>query len=143
MEKNSVLKGVSPELDSNSVHATWSNGEKTFYRFTVTFENGDEGQASSTLEQPKWKVGSAYNYELTTNQYGNNIKSIKDPNAQPFTGGGGGKKSNPLTQQQIIAQSCLNRSVELVIATVIDADQIEASTDKFMGIINKLAKKHV
>ncbi len=42
---------------------------KTFYEFTISFDNGDKGKANSTFETPKWEIGEEYSYLKTQREY--------------------------------------------------------------------------
>jgi hypothetical protein len=92
MEK-SKLKSFE-KLMINNVHATWVNDKnKTNWKFTVEFENGDKGTAMKMNEEGKGlDIGTEYVYEKSKNGNYTNIKGMKDANST-FAGGNGPKSS--------------------------------------------------
>lgn len=83
----SKIKSFSPII-KDGVHSTWSKDGKTFYNFTLEFENGDKGQASSTHSTPKWGIGKEYTYDISTNEKGyTNIRGLKAADYVPVAGG--------------------------------------------------------
>ena len=92
------LKSFTPIMKDGQ-HSSWSKDNKSYYNFTVEFDNGDKGQASSTSTTPKWKIGDEYNYEINTNDKGyTNIRGMK---AADFVPGGGYSKNNPEDNKNI------------------------------------------
>ena len=83
---------------ANGAHETYSGRNGLLYKFNVTIEyNGAEetGEASSSKEQPSWRVGSMYTFERTARgQQGQFISfsSLKPVDQAPggFSRGGGG-----------------------------------------------------
>ena len=87
---------------ANGVHATYQGAKGTLYKFMVTFENGDVGEANSTKTEPSWKIGDEYTYEKSTNGNYTNIKGMKKvETGGGYSGGGGNSKANdPEYQRQ-------------------------------------------
>ena len=105
MEKNSVVKNVTG-------NGTFEWQGKMFYKFEVTFENGDTGDYNSiSQEQNKFVVGQNVSY--TIDNKNPNYPKIKPVYASP----GGGftpRASNPEKDKLIVKQVCLKVSAEMV-----------------------------
>lgn len=145
MEAN--LKSFEP-LMNNGNHDSYIGQHGTMWKFTMEFEDGTKGNAQSPKQQPSWKIGDTYIFDVVENNGYKNIKGMK-PKDSNFNNGGGGKKENPLTQQLIIAQSSCDKAIRLFELKVKKEDgsemtikDLEPVTDKIMGIINRLAIKH-
>ena len=140
-----ILKTFEP-LMKEGIHDSWIGQHGTMWKFTMEFEDGTKGNVQSPKQQPSWKIGDEYIFEIVDNNGYKNIKGMK-PKDSNFNGGG--KKENPLTQQLIIAQSSCDKAIRLFELKVKKEDgsemtikDLEPITDKIMGIINRLANKH-
>lgn len=89
------MKGFSPVMKDGQ-HAGYSNSHGTYYNFTVEFEDGSKGQASSSKTEPSWKIGEEYEFEVVVNGNYTNIKKMK-----PVNGFGGGYKKPVLAMKEI------------------------------------------
>lgn len=92
---------------------------KTFYKFFVSFDNGDSGEYNSVkADQDKFVAGAETEYELTSNQYGNKIKPVYQQGGGNYSGGGYSKPAysgnNDGKQKMIVKQSCLKAAVDLL-----------------------------
>jgi len=114
------------------------------YYFLIEFENGDRGKYSHDKnEQDIFIVGQEAEYLITNTE--SNGKTYTWINLPKKAAGGFPKKDMAFEkhkQQLIIAQSCLDRTVELIIAEKVDLKDLKTCTDKFMTYVNELAKKH-
>jgi len=105
--KNAKIELVTP-------NGTWqtSDGSKTFYKFEVSFDNGDVGEYSSIhREQNKFEVGTTVDYEY----YAGKFPKIKPVYAKPNVPYGKpsasfGKSDD--VQVKIVRQSMLKASVD-------------------------------
>ena len=105
--KNAKIELVTP-------NGTWqtSDGSKTFYKFEVSFDNGDVGEYSSIhREQNKFEVGTTVEYEY----YAGKFPKIKPVYAKPNVPYGKpsasfGKSDD--VQVKIVRQSMLKASVD-------------------------------
>lgn len=94
----------------------YSGQRGTLYNFRVGFENGDTGTYSSTSQDnPKFKVGEEYEYEITEKEYQGQAFYIIKPVYQQ-SGYKSGSNSNAnfseSNQRGIFACSALNRAVD-------------------------------
>ena len=109
MKKGKVVS-VSPKGD-------FAFNGKTFYKFFVSFDNGDSGEYNSVkADQDKFVAGVEAEYELTSNQYGNKIKPVYQQGGGNFSGGGyskpaysGSNDDNPALKQKMIVKQCLKQ----------------------------------
>ena len=105
--KNAKIELVTP-------NGTWqtSDGSKTFFKFEVSFDNGDVGEYSSIhKEQNKFELGTTVDYEY----YGGKFPKIKPVYAKPPTPFSGGVTSfgkSEEVQTKIVRQSMLKASVD-------------------------------
>lgn len=105
----SKIKSFSPIM-RDGVHSTWSKDGKTFYNFTLEFENGDKGQASSTHSTPKWGIGKEYTYDISTNEKGyTNIRGLK---AADYVPGAGGNRNDPEENKSIAYQVSYQAAID-------------------------------
>lgn len=112
MEKKSKLLSFRP-LVINNLHQTYEgttkDGPTLFYKFVVSFENGDEGEVLSTKQEPSWKLNVEYGYLITERVYkGNkfyNIKHMKDT-ISTFNAGGGKSLEDWKSHAMQIAIEC-------------------------------------
>lgn len=81
---------------------TWSNGQKTFNRFQVSFANGDNPVFLSTGEFKKG-IGDEVQYQIKDEKY-NTAKLVYTPPANMSRGG------SPNRDQAIIRQSMVKAS---------------------------------
>jgi hypothetical protein len=58
-------------------HETYTNEHGKYWKFTVTFDNGDIGVAMSKKESSSWNAGIEYTYEKSVNGDFTNIKDMK------------------------------------------------------------------
>lgn len=119
------------KVTSVTANGTWDSQQYgTFYKFEVTFENGDTGEYSSkTIDQTKFVEGQQSTYTMQGRDVnGTTYYRIKP--AQPqggFTGGGGyGKPKDPATEQRIARMSVLKVAGDLAIAQKIKTTDITA-----------------
>ena len=61
-----VKKGIVKDVQANG---TWEGQYGLMYKFEVTFDNGDTGQALSKTENCKFVVGQEASYEYKGGQY--------------------------------------------------------------------------
>ena len=100
--KNAKIELVTP-------NGTWqtSDGSKTFFKFEVSFDNGDVGEYSSIhKEQNKFELGTTVDYEY----YGGKFPKIKPVYAKPstpFSGGAASFGKSDEVQTKIVRQSLL------------------------------------
>lgn len=106
------------KLIKNGAHAYWQRDalSSKLWKHTVTIKEGDKdvvGTAQSTKEEPAWKVGSEYTYEINEVKGHLNIKSLKlaDNN---FSSNVGGYVEAPNRQALIISQSCTGYAVQML-----------------------------
>lgn len=105
--KNAKIELVTP-------NGTWqtSDGSKTFFKFEVSFDNGDVGEYSSIhKEQNKFELGTTVDYEY----YGGKFPKIKPVYAKPstpFSGGAASFGKSDEVQTKIVRQSMLKASVD-------------------------------
>ena len=105
--KNGKIELVTP-------NGTWQTGDgsKTFFKFEISFENGDVGEYSSIhKEQNKFEVGTTVDYEY----YGGKFPKIKPVYAKPNVPTSGSSNSfskSPDVQIKIVRQSMLKASVD-------------------------------
>lgn len=92
MTKKSILKGFAPKV-KNGVQETYNGQNGVLYKYIASFENGDAGEANSTSQAPKWKIGAEYTYDLSSREYNGNtyysIKSLKQVEVASHSNGGG------------------------------------------------------
>lgn len=105
--KNAKIELVTP-------NGTWqtSDGSKTFYKFEISFDNGDVGEYSSIhKDQNKFEVGATTDYEY----YGGKFPKIKPvyskPNV-PYSGGSSSFGKSDDVQIKIVRQSMLKAAVD-------------------------------
>ena len=80
MEKIAKLTAFEPSKDKHGNHKTFEGGFGTLWKFIVTFDNGDKGEASSSRESPSWKIGDEFSYELCVNGVFSNIRNMTPVN---------------------------------------------------------------
>lgn len=119
---------------------------KTFYKFFVSFDNGDSGEYNSVkADQDKFQVGTESEYELTSNQYGNKIKPV-------YSQGGGGYSNNNYSkgsyssgsddkQRMIVKQSCLKAAVDLLKDKGAKSTDVLKVADSFVNWVMEETKK--
>lgn len=98
-------------------NGTWTSQQygKTFYKFEVTFDNGDMGEYSSvSAEQNKFVVGQSAEYEISSREYNGNMYYTIKPTQSENSYGGGKYKKDPATERRIVRMSVLNRATDLV-----------------------------
>lgn len=103
---------------------TWTSKQygTTFYKFEVTFENGDSGEYSSkSQEQTKFVVGQDADYTIDSTQYGSKIK--------PVSNFDGNSSYTPVAKNSdrelsIIRQSSLKCATDYVVANGGDESRI-------------------
>ncbi len=140
------LKSFEPIMHGGQ-HLTWQSDYGTQYKFKIRFDDGTEGDCQSPKQQPSWKIGEEYEFEIKESGDYKNIKGLKSTSYQ---GGGKSSKDDPLKQQLIIAQCSIKLSVDIIKSELYKKDggmiyelkDLEGLTDRVMSIINTLAKKH-
>lgn len=102
MEKNSKCIKCDFSKEANTDYGV------IFY-FNVAFENGDSGSyGSKSKDQPKFKVGETYDYDIITKDFnGMEFFTIK-----PFYKKGGDFNNTYDNKKGIFACSALNRAVD-------------------------------
>ena len=105
MAKSKVLKA--------EPNGSWEGQNGTLYKYTILFDNGDQGEYSSKSDdQNKFVVGEEVEYERIDKGKYIHIKPIY--NFQPNTNYAPKKDGN--VQEYIIKQSSLKASVDICIA---------------------------
>jgi len=105
----------------NGQHKSWVSQKynETYYLFTLTFDNGDIGEANAKTQNGSYKIGSEYNYTKEISVYQDRqvvkIKGLKDANSS-FSGGsktGGYKMSDEDKKRFLnkVALRCVNASM--------------------------------
>ena len=116
---------------------------KTFYKFFVSFDNGDSGEYNSVkADQDKFQVGAETEYELTSNQYGNKIKPV-------YSQGGGGYSSGPKTyssknddrQERIVKQTALKAADDFLKEKQAKSTDVLKVADSFVEWVLGSSKK--
>lgn len=113
--KTSKLKSFEAKIGNNGQETFQSSYGKTMYVNTIYMENGDTGQANSTKEQPNWKIGEEYNYNIDKKQFDwgtvyqiTGLKMVEKEGQQGYQKSGyqskGGYKKSPQDQKMIQAQ---------------------------------------
>ena len=109
------LISFSPKMNGN-VHETFTGQNGTSYKFiAVIEENGNQitGALNSSKQQPSWKVGEMYNYEIVISgqngQY-TNFKSFKSVN-----GFSGGKKADPAFVVQKAFECAVEAAIDFLV----------------------------
>lgn len=102
-------------------NGSWNSAQYgTFYKFEVSFENGDVGEYSSKSQnQDKFVVGQEAAYTLTIRDTpkGDRFYQVKPAQQQAAPQGGGyGKPKDPETEKRIARMSVLKAACDLVIA---------------------------
>lgn len=104
-------------LMTNGVHETYSGKNGLLYKFNMVIEGTPAnvmGVVNSTRQQPSWKIGEEYTYEVVVNGNFTNIRSLKLLDAPTgYSGGGGGFQKRDTT---FVVQKCFEASVECAIA---------------------------
>lgn len=141
----------------NGVHNTYEKNNKTYWNFSVEFDNGDKGTVSKESDSGKGlENGKEYTYDIKANekypQYFN-ITKMLDANAPAFVPGGGYKEdpnaqlhSMRLTalEQGMIIENSLGDKNEVIVA--IESFLIDrAKTNKSMvvqGCLKRAVQAH-
>lgn len=99
-------------------NGTWDSTNGTFYKFEVSFENGDSGQyLSKSQDQTKFKVGEVASYEITSKEVKGKMYYTIKPVSTFVPNGGGSKPSyqkDPETEKRITRMSVLKCATDLV-----------------------------
>jgi hypothetical protein len=100
---------------------TWQSPNGLMYKWEVSFENGDHGQAMTKDQEHKtWMVGQEINYELTPNsnpKFLGKLTKVKEPFvAQPnaFTSSNTTMTTQLNVQNLIVAQSSVASACNLL-----------------------------
>ncbi len=107
---------------------TWSNGQKTFNRYQVSFANGDNPIFLATGEFKK-SVGDEATYNIKDEKY-NTAKLVYE---QPAPGGVSGGMSK---DQQIIRQTVIKAASEFNAKRSVDSGQVIKDAQLFLNWIN-------
>ena len=107
---------------------TWSNGQKTFNRYQVSFANGDNPIFLATGEFKK-KVGDEATYNIKDEKY-NTAKLV-------YEMGGPRDASGVLSKdQQIIRQTVIKAASEFNAKRSVDSGQVIKDAQLFLNWIN-------
>ena len=102
---------------------TWQSPNGLMYKWEVSFENGDTGQAMTKDQEHKtWMVGQEINYELTPNsnpKFLGKLTKVKEPFVATNTGNPMGifnanDKPSLNVQNLIVAQSSVASACNLL-----------------------------
>ena len=100
--------------DNNGQHATYvNNRNETMYKFYLTWDNGDQGEASAKSPNKQYKLNTDLTYVKYVREHNGNyyqsFSTINDPTYKSQGGGGGGstKPKTPEEQKIIINQVAL------------------------------------
>ncbi len=97
----------------NNVHDSYTKDGTTYWKFIVTFDNGDSGTALSKSEAGNYTIGTEYTYESKENQtYGKQISGIKKVDG--FTPGGGRPAYTPEEGKSISYQVAIEVATKYV-----------------------------
>ncbi len=127
---------------------TWQSPNGLMYKWEVSFENGDHGQAMTKDQEHKtWMVGQEINYELTPNsnpKFLGKLTKVKEPFvAQPnaFTSSNLTIQGTPHvnTQNLIVAQNSITNAVKFLESdtTASDKDVIEYAEKFYSWVMSK------
>ncbi len=118
--KRSVLVSAAPKTNQQGIHETYTSkrDNSLMYKFWITFQNGDAGEASAKSQAKTYPVGKEVTYMKYLREYQGTwhqtFTTIKDPSAPAYSGGGGGGtsggggyKKSPEQQKVIINQVAL------------------------------------
>lgn len=97
MSNQGKIISFTPKMNGN-VQDTYNGKNGLLYKFTMVINfNGQDitGTVNSNKQQPSWKVGEEYFFEMTTNGNFTNFSALKAVNGGSFGGAGGSKKSSP------------------------------------------------
>ena len=108
------MKSKVTKLDQTG---TWTSGEgKTFYKFTIEFDNGDKADYLQATPEMKHAIGSEPEYEITENAKG--YKKIKFLDGKKDFTKGGYSRFDPAEdakrQAMIVRQSSVKVAADLV-----------------------------
>ena len=101
---------------------TWQSPNGLMYKWEVSFENGDHGQAMTKDQEHKtWLVGQEINYELTPNsnpKFLGKLTKVKEPfvaqNNTSFNSGSQIENKGLNVQNLIVAQSSVASACNLL-----------------------------
>jgi hypothetical protein len=101
---------------------TWQSPNGLMYKWEVSFENGDHGQAMTKDQEHKtWMVGQEINYELTPNsnpKFLGKLTKVKEPfvaqNNTSFNSGSQIENKGLNVQNLIVAQSSVASACNLL-----------------------------
>lgn len=118
---------------------------KTFYKFFVSFDNGDSGEYNSVkADQDKFQVGAETEYELTSNQYGNKIKPVySQGGGGSYSGGSRSSYSNKSDDRQelIVKQTALKAAVDFLKEKQAKSTDVLKVADSFVEWVLGSTKK--
>lgn len=107
---------------------TWSNGQKTFNRYQVSFANGDNPIFLATGEFKK-SVGDEATYNIKDEKY-NTAKLVYEQPAPRGVSGGMSK------DQQIIRQTVIKAASEFNAKRSVGSEQVIKDAELFLNWIN-------
>lgn len=109
MEKTSKVKNVQG-------NGSFDWNDKTFYKFSIDFENGDSGDFNTiNQEQNKFIKGEETSYTIDTkNPQYPKIKPVWKPSAGGNGGGFTPKAADPRKELLIVKQVCIKAAAEMV-----------------------------
>lgn len=107
---------------------TWSNGQKNFNRYQVTFANGDNPIFLATGEFKK-SVGDEATYNIKDEKY-NTAKLVYQQNTPGGSPGGQSK------DQQIIRQTVIKAAAEFNAQRQVGPEQVINDAQLFLNWIN-------
>jgi hypothetical protein len=118
---------------------TWESKHGLFYKFEVSFDNGDAGQyLSKSQDQNKFIKGQETAYTIEGKEYnGQMYYTVKPVMAQqPFQGGGGKSyQKDPETEKRITRMSVLKVAGDLVINGEVKLQDLTKVAQIFEGYV--------
>lgn len=104
---------------------TWESKHGLFYKFEVSFDNGDAGQyLSKSQDQNKFVKGQETAYTIEGKEYNGQTYYTIKPVVQQQSFGGGGYKKDPETEKRITRMSVLKVAGDLAISGKIKLDEV-------------------
>ena len=112
-------------------HLTVTLYDKVFYKFNVTLENGEIGEALSSKNESPWDLSTDYDCSISSS---NGIKTIKIKKKNNVFQGSG----NSLGQRVGMA---INNAILLCINNKIKIEDIENAAERIYDIATRLEEK--
>lgn len=109
-QKKGVLKSFTKKFEPDGVtHSVWNNQGKINYKFVLTFDNGDIGEALAVDDSgsKSWVIGEEHDYtKLVRGDQGQYIsfQGVK-AESKKFNKSGGGGGRTPKTKKEYLAEA--------------------------------------